>query len=356
MGTNLRVRFRRLVITAPSIVQCAVASALAWIVAKEVLGHGRPFFAPIAVVICIGVALGQRLRRLGELVVGVSVGVGVGDLLISQIGSGPWQIAVVVALAMGAATLLDPGSLIGLQAGSSAVLVATLLPPSGTGGLDRMVDAFTGGALGILAVALLPANPTVIARRHAATVLSALTGALTGTADALDDHDEERAEEVLEEVRGSQKAVEAFRAALDTGREIATLSPVRRRRRRRELALYETTGVPVDHALRNTRVLTRRAIVALSREEPLPPGLSSSLRSLAKAVVLLRDELAAGRDPAGARAAILGVAAHMNEGGTGRTGFSGDVMTAQLRSIIVDLLQATGADRETAIAALPEPT
>ena len=43
------------------------ASMIAWLVARDLLGHSRPFFAPIAVVICIGVGLGQRLRRVFEL-------------------------------------------------------------------------------------------------------------------------------------------------------------------------------------------------------------------------------------------------------------------------------------------------
>lgn len=44
-----------------------------------------------------------------ELVVGVSLGVLVGDLLISRIGSGPWQVTVVVALAMAIAVFTDGG-------------------------------------------------------------------------------------------------------------------------------------------------------------------------------------------------------------------------------------------------------
>src|SRR3954447_14180746 len=131
------------------IVQCAVGAAVAWLVATEVFSHSRPFFAPIAVVICIGVGFGQqRLRRVVELVVGVSVGIGVGDLLISQIGAGWWQLALVLALAMSVSVLLGGGTLVTLQAASSSILVATLLPPGGTAGLDRMADALIGGLLG----------------------------------------------------------------------------------------------------------------------------------------------------------------------------------------------------------------
>ena len=172
------------------IVQCAVAAALAWLVATEVFGHSRPFFAPIAVIICIGVGLGQqRLRRVVELVVGVSVGIGVGDLLVNTIGTGFWQLALVLALAMTAAVVLGGGPLIVLQAGSSAVLVATLLPPGGTAGWDRMLDALIGGVLGIAAIAVLPGNPPRIARKHANRMINELTVALTRGAEALETRD-----------------------------------------------------------------------------------------------------------------------------------------------------------------------
>src|SRR5919106_1545966 len=125
---------RRLRSSALPIGQCAVAAGLAWYVASDLVGHARPFFAPIAAVISLGVSLSSRLRRVAELVVGVSLGVLVGDLLISVIGSGAWQIALVVALAMATAVFADGGTLLVAQAGASAVLVATLLPPGGTGG------------------------------------------------------------------------------------------------------------------------------------------------------------------------------------------------------------------------------
>src|SRR5213593_4070902 len=77
-----------------------LAAGLSWLVAVRMVDHRAPFFAPVAAVVCLGITLGQRLRRVVELIVGVGLGVGVGDLLISAIGTGPWQIAVVVALAI----------------------------------------------------------------------------------------------------------------------------------------------------------------------------------------------------------------------------------------------------------------
>ncbi|KAB8192449.1 aromatic acid exporter family protein [Nonomuraea phyllanthi] len=334
---------------APSIAQCAVGAAIAWLVARDLLGHSRPFFAPIAVVICIGVGLGQRLRRVFELVVGVSLGIGVGDLLVARIGSGTWQIALVVAMAMAVAVLLGSSSMIALQAASSAVLVATLLPPGGAGGFARMVDALVGGLVGLAAVALLPASPSALATRHAKGMFAALADALRQIAEAVERRDVSLAVDALEEARTSQKHVEEFRQALDTSTEIATISPLHRHRRR-GLQGYERAARPLDHALRNTRVLARRAISALDASGPLPPWLPGALRELAGATLTLRDELAAEAPPEKATAAILAVASRQR---SERWGFSADVMIAQLRSIIVDLLQATGIEPQDALASLP---
>ncbi|MEV4177100.1 hypothetical protein [Nonomuraea sp. NPDC049709] len=76
------------------------------------------------------------------------------------------------------AVLLGSGSLIVLQAGSSAVPVATLLPPSGAGGLDRMIDALAGCLMGLAAAALPPAGPPAPATRHASRRFEAPVDAL----------------------------------------------------------------------------------------------------------------------------------------------------------------------------------
>jgi uncharacterized membrane protein YgaE (UPF0421/DUF939 family) len=91
------------------ILQTAVAASLAWTLATVVLGHESPFFASIATVISLGVAVGQEGRRAAELVFGVACGLAVADLLGLLIGTGPVQIGVVVALAMAAAVLLGGG-------------------------------------------------------------------------------------------------------------------------------------------------------------------------------------------------------------------------------------------------------
>ena len=139
--------------TAVPIVQAALAAGLSWLVAVHVVDHRAPFFAPVAAVVCLGMTLGQRLRRTIELIVGVGLGVGVGDLLISAIGTGPWQIAVVVALATSVTVLLDGRAVINVQAAVSAILVVTLYGPADTSGIDRLFDLI-GAAVGLVIVAV----------------------------------------------------------------------------------------------------------------------------------------------------------------------------------------------------------
>ena len=343
---------RRLLRAGIPIVQCAVAAGLAWWLARQVIGHPQPFFAPIAAVISLGVSLGQRMRRALELVVGVSIGIGVGDVLISIIGTGPWQIALVVALAMSTAVLLDSGGVIVLQAASSSVLVATLLPPATAGGLTRMIDAAVGGLVGFVVAALLPANPLAVAHRHGRVVLGALADGLRGVAGAVSRHDIDYASDVLAKARKSQASVNELRSALQAGQEIARFAPIRWRRRG-DLDRYEKAAAPIDRALRNTRVLARRALSALRDDEPVPRPLPGMLEELAGAVVLLRDELASGTEPLQSREATRAVAKRSTVELLGEGDFSMQVVVLQVRSIAVDLLEATGLSRTEASAALP---
>jgi Fusaric acid resistance protein-like len=74
-GAELRTRRERIIATARPILQSAVAAALAWLVATEVVGHEQPFFAPISALITLGLTVGERRRRAVEIAIGVAVGI-----------------------------------------------------------------------------------------------------------------------------------------------------------------------------------------------------------------------------------------------------------------------------------------
>jgi uncharacterized membrane protein YgaE (UPF0421/DUF939 family) len=357
-GRRLRVRLRRsgrrLRRSALPIAQCALAAGAAWFVATELVGHARPFFAPIAAVISLGVSLGNRLRRVVELVVGVSLGVLIGDLLISRIGSGTWQIMLVVALAMAVAVVTDGATLLVAQAGSSAVLVATLLPPGDSGGFDRCLDALIGGAVGVLVAGVLPVDPVGPVRRSSRALLDELAGVLAAAGDALRDRDVEAARTALRRARASQSLIDGLRGALRGGREVTTVAPLFRRRRR-ELGRYTELAERSDYAMRNARVLARRTFSALNDDEPAAPELADALGELSAAVGMLTAQLDREGDRELAREPVLDVVRHAKVLAHDWTpGPSEAVIVAQLNSIALDLLMATGMTRDDALTAMGE--
>ena len=164
----------------------SLAAGVSWYVAHDLIGHPTPFFAPIAALIVLAAATTNRTRRVIELSLGVCVGIGIGDLLVSQIGTGSWQVALVVLMAMSAATLLGGGPFFVGEAATSGVLVSTVV--GGAHG-SRAVDALAGGVIGLLAVMVFPQNPLRAARREAAVFFSELGAALDDVAEALEQHD-----------------------------------------------------------------------------------------------------------------------------------------------------------------------
>lgn len=156
--TSLRARVARWKAKRWQIAQCAVAAGVAWMIASDLLGHPTPFFAPIAAVVSLGTSYGQRLRRVVEVTVGVAVGVLLADLIVAQLGSGGWQLTLLVALAMSTAFLLDGGQIFVTQAAVQSIVVSTLLPDPGAG-LTRWTDALVGGAVALVAATVVPAAP-----------------------------------------------------------------------------------------------------------------------------------------------------------------------------------------------------
>lgn len=351
----LRTRTRRLAYAFLPILQCGLAAGLAWFIAFDLLGHERPFFAPIAAAIALGTGMGRRLRRGIELVIGVVVGVGLGDLLIAGIGSGPWQIAAVVVLAMSAAVFLDRGVLTGTQAASSAILVATLLPPGSAGGYERMLDAAVGGVVALLFMAVMPVHPLKRARREAASLLGVASSVLAEVSDGLDRRDSDTIRAALQDARDTQPAIDEVDEQLAGARELVRISPFYRHRRPEEVMLTALLN-PLDNGIRNIRVLARRAIVAVDDQVDVAPALSALIDELGDALVLLARRVAGHSDAltdAEIHRELRAVAARARRELVYDSGMTETVMLAQLRSVLVDMMQVAGLSKVSALATLP---
>lgn len=336
----------RVAVSAWSIAQCGVAAGVAWTVATMLLGHARPFFACVAAVVCLGVRAAQRLRRVAELAVGVTVGVAVGDLLVGVLGTGPWQIGVVVTIALLLAVALDGGPLIVAQTGLQAVFVIAL-PRTPGSGFARWQDALVGGLTALAVAALLPADPWRRPQRLGQSALRDLARVLALDAEALRRRDTALAAEALEQGRATVGGLQTWADALQTGRDISRLSPLRRDPGGRTYLAGNRLQAGVDRAVRNLRVLVRRVLFALETGDPLPPALPDLLDRLAEVLVLLAEQ------DAGAQAALHLLGRDLDPVGLHAASLSGSVVVAQLRSAVVDLLVATGTPMPEARAALP---
>ena len=326
------------------VAQSALAAALAWTVARDVVGHGRPFFAPIAAVIAIGTTLGQRGRRTIELVAGVTVGVAVADLLIAGIGTGTWQLALAIVLAMGAAILVGGGGLLTTQAAVSAVLVASLQPPANGVDFSRAVDALVGGAAAILVTGVVPARPLVRVRRAAARAIPELSRTIEDVAAALRARDPEAAERALGRARDLDVLATAVREEVAAGQDMLRLSPPRPTSRGR-LDEFEGAAAQLDLAVRNVRVVARGLVRALDLGDPVPESLAAALDDLARAVRALGLVLdgRGGEDEARSAAIHAAGRATLSLEETGNLSVS--VLVGAIRSAAVDVLRSAGMDK-----------
>lgn len=334
--------------------QSAVAAMVAWETAVHLLGHSAPFFASVAGIVCLGVTVTNRLRRVLEMGIGVSIGVGLGDLLLGLTGRGGWQMGLVVVCALSVAVLLDGGNLIANQAGLQAVFVVALPEPDG-GYLGRWEDALLGASVAVLIAFLAPGDPRPGARRAVRELVAVLSASLVECSAAARAGNPAASATALELVRGTQRRIDGWVAAVKAGEEISRLTPLRDRAQA-EIAEHRRCVVPLDRAVRNLRVAVRRMVAVVEDgggEVPAP-------------VLDLFDELAAAlhtlpgtlMEPDGegrrrALAAFTRFAARLDARELGATTMAATVVVAQMRSAVIDLLQVAGTDRDAARAALP---
>ncbi|GAB2984633.1 FUSC family protein [Nocardioides montaniterrae] len=347
--TSFRARLQRLRSVWWQVGQCALGAGLAWWLAHSVLGHAHPFFAPVAAVVGLGTSYGQRLRRVGEVTLGVAVGVLLGDLFTQWLGTGPWQLTLLVALAMSTALLLDAGALFISQAAVQSIIVSTLATTS-SGAFTRWTDALVGGGVALVAASVVPAAALRRPRQQAAQVARKIAQLLRIAADCIEDRDFDHAVGALRDARATDRLVHQLKTAADEGLSV-TISPFRLHHREHVRRLAEIVD-PLDYALRNTRVLLRRVAVADYRGEPLPASYAEAARSLAEVTDLLSTELEAGQGVDTSLERLRDFASATSDLPRTRE-LSGEVVLAQLRSITADLLSCAGLDPIAATEAIP---
>jgi hypothetical protein len=336
------------------ILQTAGAAVVAWYLATLLVAEEQPVFASIAAVIALGATYGQRPERAIELIGGVVLGIGVADLLVRAIGSGPMQLGLLVLLAMAAAVLLGGGPLLVTEAAVSATLLV-LLEPTSTGlAPSRLIEALVGGGVALAVSALaFPPNPVLLVGRSVQAIFGGLGRTLEDVAAALAEGDRVRSEAALQAAREIDQDVRALDEALVIGGETARFSPGRRSSRG-ELDRYARAARHIDFAVRNTRVLARHAARFVRGGRPAPAELLEAIHDLGQAVWALAAELDDPRGDNDVRVPASRAASRATEIFDANRELGLAEIVAQVRSTAIDLVRA--AEAAAASGGQPEET
>ena len=335
------------------IAQCAVAAGVAYALARYAFHVPVPLFAPVAAIVCLGMSHGQRLRRALEITVGVAVGALIGETFVHLFGMGTWQVVAIVAIGMSVATLLGAGVLIVTQAGVQGLIVALLAAQPSTA-FGRWFEALIGSVTALAIATLTPLGPLRRPRRTASAVLFRLSALLIATAGGLSRGDVDGLEHVLDDARATDESLAELRAQAGDSLEITRISPFHRGRRE-EVRRIAAQLVPLDRAVRNARVLVRRAVTATQASEHVPLTHLALIWELADVTDLLADAVASGEPAPDITAAIAHVAREAMVDDPDAD-LSAEVIRAQVRSILVDFLMVLGHPLEAAQASVRSGT
>jgi uncharacterized membrane protein YgaE (UPF0421/DUF939 family) len=343
------------------ILQTAVAACVAWFLAVLILGQERPTFAPIAAVIALGLAVGERARRAVELTLGVAFGVALADLLISLVGVGAVQAGAVVVLAMGLAVFLGGGDVGVKEAAISALIIMITFRSSQAGfPIERFLEALIGGGTALLINALLPVNPERMVEDAAFPVFAESASVLEEVADTLEQGNAGRAQRAYVRAREIDARVAGLKEAVAAGRETARLAPPRRRSLR-HMELYAAASDQIDLTVRDVRALARAALSVVQPEDPAPERLLAAIRGLARATEALAAYLQTSGDPPEetrrlALEAAKNASTLLEEHEDLARNLGVNALVDQIHSSAVDLIGGTGMDRAAALQALEEAT
>lgn len=362
--TFLRRRWRAGLRRASQSVGQAAVTALAavgafWF-AQAVLGHAEPLFAATALLVALGFTRGPRMRRVIEVSVGCTLGILIGDLLMLTLGRGMWQAVVVLFVSLMIARFLDPGAIFTTQMSLQSVLVV-LLPSSADGPFSRSADAVVGVCFALLVTFLTPHDTRRGALHGLRSLYSPMVSVLRDLSTALRENESRTAWMALVSSRGTQAVIDDLRGELKQSREVTRYSPIERRRRE----YIRDVGTAVDRsdlAVRSLRIVARRVVSLIDHarlDDDATERLAAWFDEAADAVEVLHRSLgepgAAGRHQAlaGARDALGAAAARLDPARLGGGSVHGEALIMLLRPMIVDLMEATGARHEDAVACLP---
>jgi len=343
---ELTQRFRRVRDSIPAALQITIAATASYAIAHYLLGHEYPVVAVTVTITALGFARDARPRRVFEIVVGILIGISLSEVLLLAIGTGVWQIELVLAITLLVARFISPSAAFAVAAGVQSMLVMLLPEPEG-GVFVRSVDGLVAGVVALLVTALIPRDPRRAARRDAKRLFATIDEALGTLVQALDTADEPAADLALTRLRRTQQIVDDWTTSLDSAIGIAKISPFLRRYLP-ELRAQWRLLTCLDLAARHLRIITRRADF-LVRDGGKRPVLAALVADVQRGIALLQVDEPAARVHLTAITRRLSPAELLPDSDVTEA-----VLVLLLRPLLVDLLTATGMPMDEARSYLPD--
>lgn len=326
------------------------AATLAWVIARQFGDHDDPFFAPIAVVVALSSPLGERGSNAVRLLLGVLLGIAVGELTILVLGGGSGRLAVATFVAMALARLLGGPRLVVVQAAAGAIL--TVAAADGEAGADRLIDGAIGAGVALVfSQVLLSPEPVALVRQAAARAISRTSGALALMAEAVERRDDDLADDALQLLRDVRDSLTELARLRKAGPRVARHSAIWRSRT--EPVVRENENVGHLDLLVASCLLLARTVASADRDACSP--LAPSIRRLAGA---LGDMAADPGDRAPRQAAAdtaLAVARHLGVADAPQDpAYAAAVLAVQM--VTADVMVVAGVDAADAHDAVREGT
>ncbi len=275
----------------------AVAAGVAWSLAVWLFGHAHPVFAAVTAIVCLAPGLPSHGRQAVDLLLGVTVGIVVGEaafrllpegLLVPE-GLSLLRLSLGTFFAILLAALLRPVPVVSIQAGVSVVLVLAM--GLQTAGLVRFEDVAVGVVVGLLfSQVLLTPDPVRQIDEPAGDLLRRLARGLDACAAALGQGDARQAQQALQTVGSAQTSLAALSAGIDAAQHAARWSlrgrlvargvaDMAARYDRRAVRLYASSLLLVEAVADALRLDI----------QPVPPALHAAIAGLAERCRRLAD-------------------------------------------------------------------
>jgi uncharacterized membrane protein YgaE (UPF0421/DUF939 family) len=339
---------QRVVADAWPLLQGTAAATAAWVLAKYVFDHSQPFFAPIAALVALNTALGERGLNALRLLQGVVLGIVVAEVILATLGGGYGSMALAILVATAAARALGGTRIVIAQAAVAAIL--TIAVADAEAGVERLTDALIGAGVALVfSQVLFSPEPLRLLRRAEAAMLERMAAGLALTARALEQGDDELAEQAIAALRELPDDVAELRRTRRASARVARRTLVWRAHR--ELVVRENENADHLDLLGGSCLMLAR--VAPSLTPPEQEAIEPSVRGLADVLAALARDLGDRTTRQRAADRALEVANSVS-GSDALPGSASALAITGVRLVATDLMVFAGVDLDDAVEAVRE--